>query len=75
MREKILYALGLIGGLWLVRNLYVLLLNIPDEAQQGAIYRIMYFHVPSWFTCFTAFFIAGVARRSAVVCWRLVLRA
>jgi heme exporter protein C len=61
MREKILYALGLIGGLWLVRNLYVLLLNIPDEAQQGAIYRIMYFHVPSWFTCFTAFFVAGVA--------------
>jgi heme exporter protein C len=61
MREKILYALGLIGGLWLVRNLYVLLLNIPDEAQQGAIYRIMYFHVPSWFTCFTAFFIAGVS--------------
>jgi heme exporter protein C len=61
MREKILYALGLIAGLWLVRNLYVLLLNIPDEAQQGAIYRIMYFHVPSWFTCFTAFFVAGVA--------------
>ncbi len=61
MREKILYALGLIGGLWLVRNLYVLLLNIPDEAQQGAIYRIMYFHVPSWFTCFTAFFLAGAA--------------
>ena len=61
MREKILYALGLISGLWLVRNLYILLFNIPDEAQQGAIYRIMYFHVPSWFTCFTAFFIAGVS--------------
>jgi len=61
MREKILYALGIIGGLWLVRNLYILLLHIPDEAQQGAIYRIMYFHVPSWFTCFTAFFLAGAA--------------
>lgn len=60
MREKILYSLALLAGLWLVRNLYVMLLNIPDEAQQGAIYRIMYFHVPSWFTCFTAYFVAGL---------------
>jgi heme exporter protein C len=61
MREKFLYALGTLGGLWLLRNLYVMLLGLPDETAQGAIYRIMFFHVPSWFTCFTAFFLAGIS--------------
>ncbi len=60
MREKILYALGLCGALLLLRNLYVILLQLPDESAQGAIYRIIFFHVPSWFTCFTGFFLAGV---------------
>ncbi len=61
MREKILYALGLGAALWLVRNLYVIFLQLPDEAMQGAIYRILFFHVPSWWTCFMAYFLAGVA--------------
>ena len=61
MREKILYALGAIGGIWLLRNLYVMLLGLPDESAQGAIYRIIFFHVPSWFTCFTGFFLAGIS--------------
>ncbi|MBM3795848.1 MAG: cytochrome C assembly protein [Acidobacteria bacterium] len=61
MREKILYALGLAGALLLLRNLYVILLQLPDESAQGAIYRIIFFHVPSWFTCFTGFFVAGVS--------------
>jgi heme exporter protein C len=61
MREKILYALGAIGGLWLLRNLYVMLLALPDESAQGAIYRIIFFHVPSWWTCFSCFFLAGVS--------------
>lgn len=61
MREKILYALGLAGALLLLRNLYVILLQLPDESAQGAIYRIIFFHVPSWFTCFTGFFLAGVS--------------
>jgi heme exporter protein C len=61
MREKVLYAMGAAGGLLLVRNLYVMLLHLPDESAQGAIYRILYFHVPSWFTCFTGFFAAGAS--------------
>ena len=60
MREKILYAAGIAGGVWMIRNLYVILLGLPDEAAQGAIYRIMFFHIPSWFTCFTAYLLAGV---------------
>ncbi|MBI3683204.1 MAG: cytochrome c biogenesis protein CcsA [Acidobacteria bacterium] len=61
MRERILYALGAIAGLWLARNLYVILLGLPDEAAQGAIYRILFFHVPGWITCFTAFLLAGIS--------------
>jgi heme exporter protein C len=61
MRQKILYALIFLAALWLVRNLYVIFLSLPDEAAQGAIYRIFFFHLPAWFTCFTAFFAAGAA--------------
>ncbi len=61
MREKVLYILAAAAGLLLVRNLYVILLKLPDEAAQGAIYRIFFFHLPAWFTCFTAYFLAGAA--------------
>jgi heme exporter protein C len=42
-------------------NLYKILLVLPNEKDQGAIYRIMYFHVPSIFTGFTGFFVALAA--------------
>ncbi len=61
MRERVLYALGVAAALLLARNLYVILLVLPDEAEQGAIYRIIYFHLPAWFTCFAAFLAAGAA--------------
>src|SRR5437588_6594586 len=61
MREKILTVIGVAAGLYLLRNLYVMLLQLPDEVMQGAIYRIMFFHIPSWFVCFTSSFLAGVA--------------
>jgi heme exporter protein C len=67
MRQKITYGLAILGSLWLVRNLYVILLQLPDEAAQGAIYRILFFHVPAWFTCFTAFFVAGCASAAYLI--------
>jgi heme exporter protein C len=73
MKDKIFPAIGVLAGIFLVRNLYVILLNLPDEAAQGAIYRILFYHVPSWFTCFTAFFLAAVS--SAVYLARRDLRA
>lgn len=72
MREKILYGMGLVAGLWLVRNVYVILLGLPDEALQGAIYRILFFHLPAWFTCFTAYLVAGIA--SVMYLWKKDLR-
>ena len=37
MFDKILLAVGLTSGLYLVRNLYTMLLVLPDEAAQGMI--------------------------------------
>ncbi len=66
MFDKILLAIGLTSGLYLVRNLYTMLLVLPDEAAQGMIYRIMFFHIPSWWTCFLSFLVAGVASAVAI---------
>jgi heme exporter protein C len=73
MKDKIFPAIGVLAGILLVRNLYIILLNLPDEAAQGAIYRILFYHVPAWFTCFTAFLLAAVA--SAVYLVKRDLRA
>lgn len=61
MREKVLYAFGILAAVLLARNIYVMLVNLPDEAFQGAIFRIIFFHVPAAFTCFLAFFVALIA--------------
>jgi heme exporter protein C len=47
---------------WLVvADLAVILLVLPDEAAQGAIYRIIFFHVPAAWTAFVGCFLALVA--------------
>lgn len=61
MREKILYGMCLLAALLLARNLAVMLLVLPDEAAQGAIYRIIFFHVPTAWTAFAGFFTAVIA--------------
>ncbi|MDQ6663596.1 MAG: cytochrome c biogenesis protein [Acidobacteriota bacterium] len=64
MRERAVYILSGLGGLLLVYNLYVILLKLPDEALQGAVYRIIFFHVPAaaiaWIM-FTVALLASVA--------------
>ncbi|MDZ4797248.1 MAG: cytochrome c biogenesis protein [Bryobacteraceae bacterium] len=47
MREKLIYGTGVFAAALLVYNLYVMLMNLPDEAAQGAVYRIIFFHVPA----------------------------
>src|SRR3989442_8544107 len=61
MRKTTIYVLSVLAILLLVRNLYAILLQVPDDAEQGPIYRIIYFHVPAAFTAFTGFFAALVA--------------
>jgi heme exporter protein C len=50
MRMKVIYALGVVVAALFVRNLHVILNVLPDEINQGAMYRIMFFHIPAWWT-------------------------
>jgi len=52
-------ALSILSGALLAWNLHTMFLNVPDELNQGAIFRIIYFHVPSAITSFTGFFFAA----------------
>jgi heme exporter protein C len=58
MRLKIIVTLSVLAGLILAWNLHRIFLQVPDEANQGAIFRIIYFHVPAAITSFTGFYIA-----------------
>lgn len=61
MRENVLYGVGAGAVALLVFNLYTVFLGLPDEAAQGAIYRIIFFHVPAAFTFMIAAFASLVA--------------
>ena len=61
MREKVMYGLGALAGILLVRNLYQMFLGLPDEALQGAIYRIIFFHVPAAWSFMIGAFVSMVA--------------
>jgi heme exporter protein C len=57
MRQKLMIGMAAVAALLLARNLYTMFLVLPDEALQGAIYRIIFFHVPAAWTallCATA---------------------
>jgi heme exporter protein C len=58
MRDKITYALLAAGALFFFINMYGIFNVLPDEANQGAIYRIFFLHLPAAITCFTGFFTA-----------------
>jgi len=61
MRQRTLIVLCGFAAALLARNLYVMLLKLPDEVAQGAIFRIIFFHVPAAWTAFLGFFAALVA--------------
>lgn len=51
-----------LSSILLIRNLYVMLIDFGDEMNQGAIWRIFYFHLPSALTSFIGFYAgAGLA--------------
>lgn len=68
MKDKLLYVFGILTALFLVRNLYVILFQLPDEALQGAVYRIFFYHLPPYFAGVTMFFAALVA--SVLYLWK-----
>jgi len=58
MREKILYGLAIAAALLFARNLFHIFMRFPDEASQGAIFRIIFFHVPAAMTALLGSFVA-----------------
>src|SRR2546426_3167800 len=72
MREKLIYVLGAAAAILLVRNLNIILNVLPDEANQGAMYRILFFHVPSWWTAGLALMLS--AGTSVAYLWTGKLR-
>jgi heme exporter protein C len=72
MREKLLYAIALVAAVLLARNLYVILIELPDEVRQGHIWRIFTFHFPAAIVSFSGFFF-GMAFGLAYL-WKRNLR-
>jgi heme exporter protein C len=60
MREKVIFGLAAAAALLLAYNLYQIFLVLPDEAMQGPIYRIIFFHVPAAITGMIGYFVALV---------------
>ncbi len=60
MRHSAAYICVALAAIVMVRNLYLIFMVVPDEATQGMIYRLLYFHVPAWWTAFLAVGLSGV---------------
>jgi len=60
MREKISMALAGGAALLFAYNLHQMFLVLPDEAMQGAIYRILFFHAPAAIVGMIGYFVALV---------------
>ena len=58
MREKVVIALAVTAALLLGYNLHRMFMELPDEAAQGAIYRIIFFHVPAAMVGMIGYFVA-----------------
>lgn len=58
MREKFIIGFATAAAVLLVYNLYQMFLVLPDEAMQGAIYRILFFHAPAAIVGMTGYFVA-----------------
>lgn len=61
MREKATWGLGLAGTLLMVWNLHTIFMVLPDEAQQGAIGRMLFIHVPAALSAYLFYSVAVVA--------------
>ena len=63
MRTKVILGLGAVALPLLLHNLYAILFLVPDEMEQGPIYRIFYYHLPAFLTgacCYLTALVASV---------------
>jgi len=59
--KRLFPILSIVTAIFLAYALYQALVVAPADAQQGEVYRIIYYHVPSAWTAFLLFFINFVA--------------
>ena len=57
MRDKILYGIGLAAMVLLTRNILAII-GLPEERNQGIIFKIIFFHVPMAITALTCAMVA-----------------
>src|SRR5437588_1792890 len=60
MRDKIIFVIGVFAILLLTRNIF-LIKGLPEEANQGAIFKIIFFHVPMAMIALTFSLVAFIA--------------
>jgi len=60
MRDKLVYGLAALAAVLLSWDLYRIFMVLPDEVNQGAIWRIFYFHVPAALLALSGFGIGMV---------------
>src|SRR5258708_16781680 len=60
MKEKILYAIGIIAIVILTRDILTIA-GLPEERNQGIIFKIIFFHVPMAITALTCALVAFCA--------------
>ena len=58
MREKVAIGSAAVAAALLAYNLYQMFMVLPDEALQGAIYRILFFHAPAAMVGMVGYFVA-----------------
>ena len=58
MRDKLAIGLAAAASALLANNLYQMFMVLPDEALQGAIYRILFFHAPAAMVGMIGYFVA-----------------
>src|SRR5215472_19363997 len=59
--KRLFPILSVVTAILLAYALYLALVVAPTDAQQGDVYRIIYYHVPSAWTAFVLFFINFIA--------------
>ena len=61
MQKTAIYILGILGTLVMVWNMHTVLINLPPEAEQGVIGKMIFVHVPAAFTAFTMYGVAFIS--------------
>ena len=58
MREKAVYVCGILGTALMLWNLHTIFIQLPDDALQGPIFRILFIHVPATLVAYIFYTVA-----------------